>query len=33
LRIVMPNNDVVIFDNELEKTIKFWTDYLIQINE
>ncbi len=33
LRIVMPNNDVVIFDNELGKTITFWTDYLIQINE
>jgi hypothetical protein len=33
LRIVMPNNDVLIFDNELKKTIIFWTDYLIQINE
>jgi hypothetical protein len=33
LKIVMPNGEVVIFDNELKKTIKFWTDYLIKINE
>ncbi|WP_127137427.1 hypothetical protein [Flagellimonas oceanensis] len=32
LKIVLPNNEVLIFDNELRKTIEFWTEYLSQKN-
>lgn len=28
LKIVMPKNKILVFDNELKKTIDFWTDYL-----
>lgn len=33
LRIFLPNNKVVIFDDELKKTIKFWENYLNKQSE
>ena len=33
LKIVMLNNTVVVFDNELEKIIKFLKEYLSKIDK
>lgn len=33
LKIIMPDNEVLIFDNELEKTNIFWTDYLSKLHK
>jgi hypothetical protein len=32
LRIVLPNNEIVIYDEELKKTINFWENYLNKLS-